>query len=66
MLFAVQWIFTQIYSNLIHFSSNFMFIHMRIYVKSSWIMSSTLRKFIVQKVDKEFGSKGQFFTVFIS
>ena len=27
---------------------------------------NTVRKFIVQKVDKEFGSKGQFFTVFIS
>ena len=27
---------------------------------------NTIRKFIVKKVDKEFGSKGQFFTVFIS
>ena len=43
-----------------------MFIHMRIYVKSSWIKSSTLRKFILQKVDKEFGPKGEFLTVFIS
>ena len=39
-----------------------MFIHLRIYVKSDYEFN-TVRKFIVQKVDKEFG---QFFTVFIS
>ena len=42
-----------------------MFIHLRIYVKSDYEFN-TVTKFIVQKVDKEFGSKGQFFTVFIS